>query len=132
MSAPPSMGTATRRKVGKGRMNARTGNPPWRPRASGSTQQKVQKSVVMEKKNNITSAMRNHSPSHEELIRARNGRATATVVVAQRLRDQSSQAMAVVGVIGILPHECGTPTMGWMRRTRRGVEREMKNEKWKI
>ena len=53
--------------------------------------------MVMEKKSRRTSTIRNHSPSHDELTMARNGMATATVVVAQRLRDQSSQAMAVAG-----------------------------------
>src|SRR5688572_25823329 len=117
VSPPPMVGTATRRNVGSGSVNIRAGKPPWRLRASGSTQQKVQKRVVMEKNKSRTSTMRNHSPSHEELTNARTGMATASVVVAQRLRDQISQAMAAVEeFMWIGPRERGTPTRGWMRR----------------
>jgi hypothetical protein len=50
VSAPPSIGTATKTIVESGKVKARGEKPPCFPRASGSTQQKVQTSVVMEKK----------------------------------------------------------------------------------
>src|SRR5688572_17578209 len=100
---PPSIGTAINAIVESGSVKARGGKPPCFPRASGSTQQKVQIRVVMEKKNRRTSTIRNHSPSHDELTMRRNGMARAVVPAAHRLRDQSSQAMAVAGEFMSIP-----------------------------